>query len=151
VSPADQLQAITATRTALLAGLAAVGALGTFWLNARTQRFTAETLRISEANFQLAERSQKESFKLAERGHLTDRYTRAIAQLGDDKLDVCLGGIYALEQLATDSENARDRATIVEVLSAFVPGAQRAALPVQSLVPRDGTSRARRGAAAKIG
>ena len=62
VSPADQLKAVTDTRTALLAGLAAIGALGTFWLNARTQRFTAETLRISEANFQLAERSQKASF-----------------------------------------------------------------------------------------
>ena len=120
LTAADQLKAITDTRTALLAGLAAAGALGTFWLNARTQRFTAETLRISEANFQLAERSQKESFKLAERGHLTDRYTKAIAQIGDDKLDVRLGGIYALEQLATDSENAGDQATLVEVLSAFV-------------------------------
>jgi hypothetical protein len=67
---ADQLKAITDTRTALLAGLAAVGALGTFWLNARTQRFTAETLRISEANFELAER-----------GHLTDRYTYRMSYL----------------------------------------------------------------------
>ena len=90
------MKAITDTRTALLAGLAAIGALGTFWLNARTQRFTAETLRISEKNFQLTER-----------GHLTDHYAKAIEQLGDDNLDVRLGGIYALEQLATDSPPGR--------------------------------------------
>jgi uncharacterized protein YjbI with pentapeptide repeats len=117
---AVRIKAITDTRTALLAGLVGIGALGTFYVNARTQRFTAETLRISEANFELAERSQKESIRLAERGHLTDRYTKAIEQLGSDKLDVRLGGIYALEQLATDSDNPRDQATIVEVVSAFV-------------------------------
>ena len=103
VSPADQLKAITDTRTALLAGLAAIGALGTFWLNARTQRFTAETLRISEKNFQLTER-----------GHLTDRYAKAIEQLGDDNLDVRLGGIYALEQLATDSPREGERADALD-------------------------------------
>jgi hypothetical protein len=117
---AARLKAITDTRTALLAGLVGIGALGTLWLNARTQRFTAETLRISEAHFRLAERSQKESFELTERGHLTDRYAKAIEQLGDDNLDCRLGGIYALEQLATDSTRDRDQATIVEVLSAFV-------------------------------
>jgi hypothetical protein len=39
-------------------------------------------------------------------------------QLGDDKLDIRLGGIYALERIAVDSK--RDHATIVEVLSAYV-------------------------------
>jgi hypothetical protein len=120
ISPSDRLKAVTDTRTALLAGLAALGALGTFWLNARTQRFTAESLRIGEANFRLAERSQQQTFELAERGHLTDRYTKAIEQLGDHNLDVRLGGIYALEQIATDAPRDRDQATIVEVLSAFV-------------------------------
>src|SRR5690348_4374829 len=83
VTDEDRLKATTDTRTALLAGLAAIGALGTFWLNARNQRFTSETLRISERNYHLAERSQKDSFELAERGHLTDRYVKAIEQLGD--------------------------------------------------------------------
>jgi hypothetical protein len=104
-----RLNAVTTTRAALLAGLAALGALGTFWSSARTQRFTAETLRISEKNFQLTER-----------GHLTDRYAKAIEQLGSENLDVRLGGIYAVEQIATDSPRDRDQATIVEVLSAFV-------------------------------
>jgi uncharacterized protein YjbI with pentapeptide repeats len=102
VAPADRLSAITTTRTALLAGLVGLGAIGTLLVNSRTYWITAAT------------------FKITERGHLTDRYAKAIEQLGDDKLDVRLGGIYALEQLAADSEVARDQATIVEVLSAFV-------------------------------
>jgi uncharacterized protein YjbI with pentapeptide repeats len=100
VGPAEQLKAITDTRTATLAGLAAIGALGTFWLNSRAQRFTAETLRLTQES------------------QLTDRYAKAIEQLGDDKLDIRLGGLYALERLAVDSE--RDHPTVVEVLSAFV-------------------------------
>ncbi|MGH3218423.1 MAG: hypothetical protein ACRDPY_06785 [Streptosporangiaceae bacterium] len=34
---------------------------------------------------------------------MTDRYTKAIEQLGHDKLDVRIGGIYALERIARDS------------------------------------------------
>jgi Pentapeptide repeats (9 copies) len=53
-------------------------------------------------------------------GQITDRYTRAIDQLGHDQLDVRLGGIYALERIARDSPS--DRATIGEVLTTFVRG-----------------------------
>jgi len=95
-----RLNAVTTTRAALLAGLVGLGALGTFWLNSRVYRITART------------------FELTEQGQLTDRYTKAIAQLGDDKLDIRLGGIYALERIAVDSK--RDHPTIVEVLSAYV-------------------------------
>ena len=31
--------------------------------------------------------------RVTHQGHLTDRYTKAIEQLGSDKLDVRLGGI----------------------------------------------------------
>ena len=72
-----RVKAITDTRTALLAGLVGLGALGTFWLNSRVYRITART------------------FEVTERGHLTDRYTKAIEQLGSTTLDVRLGGIYA--------------------------------------------------------
>jgi uncharacterized protein YjbI with pentapeptide repeats len=54
----------------------------------------------------------------AREGQITDRYTRAIDQLGHAQLDVRLGGIYALERIARDSP--ADRATIGEVLTAFV-------------------------------
>ncbi len=95
-----RVKAITDTRTALLAGLIGLGAIGTFWLNSRIYKITART------------------FELTEQGHLTERYSKAIEQLGSKGLDVRLGGIYALERIAVDS--ARDHPTVVEVLSAFV-------------------------------
>ncbi|PLS84810.1 MAG: hypothetical protein CYG60_15940 [Actinobacteria bacterium] len=62
---------------------------------------------------------------------VTERFTRAIDQLGatDDKgkkrLEIRLGGIYALERIAGDSlrmedSPGRDYATIMEVLTAYV-------------------------------
>ncbi len=91
--PKDRAAAEASTRTGLIAGLAGLAALGGLFFTSRTYRLT-------------------------EQGHITDRYTKAIEQLGSDKLDVRLGGIYALERIAVDS--ARDHPTVVEVLSAFV-------------------------------
>lgn len=51
-------------------------------------------------------------------GQLTDRYTKAVEQLGSTKVDVRLGGVYALQRLALDSD--RDKITIIEVLVAYV-------------------------------
>jgi Pentapeptide repeats (8 copies) len=53
-------------------------------------------------------------------GQITERFTRAIDQLGNNKAmdDVTLGGIYALERIAKDSRD--DRATIAEILTAYV-------------------------------
>jgi hypothetical protein len=53
-------------------------------------------------------------------GQITERFTRAVDQLGHAEADVRLGGIYALERIANDSPG--DRATIAEVLTAFVRG-----------------------------
>ena len=62
--------------------------------------FTAETLRV------------------AQDGQITERFTKAIAQLASKDLEVRLGGIYALERIARDSE--RDHGPIMEVLTAYV-------------------------------
>ena len=62
----------------------------------------------------------RQQVHLAEQGQITERFTRAIDQLGSDHLDVRLGGIYALERIARDSPN--DRATIGEVLTAYLRG-----------------------------
>jgi hypothetical protein len=43
------------------------------------------------------------SFALNRAGQITDRFTKAIEQLGHEELDVRLGGIYALERIARDS------------------------------------------------
>src|SRR5216683_1752521 len=58
------------------------------------------------------------NFALSREGQVTDRYTKAIEQLGSDKLDVRIGGIYALERVARDS--AKDQPTVMEVLTAFI-------------------------------
>jgi hypothetical protein len=58
------------------------------------------------------------NFTLSREGQVTDRYTKAIEQLGSDKLDVRIGGIYALERVARDS--ARDHPIVMEVLTAFI-------------------------------
>jgi uncharacterized protein YjbI with pentapeptide repeats len=57
-------------------------------------------------------------FTLPREEQVTDRYTKAIDQLGSDKLDVRIGGIYALERVARDS--LRDHPTVMEVLAAFI-------------------------------
>jgi hypothetical protein len=61
---------------------------------------------------------------VSEQGLITDRYTKAIEQLGatdkdgNPNVEVRLGAIYALERVAQDS--ARDHWTIMEVLTAYV-------------------------------
>ena len=56
--------------------------------------------------------------KISEQGQYTDRYARAVEELGSTAVDVRLGGLYALERLASDSP--RDVATIRQVVAAFV-------------------------------
>jgi len=58
------------------------------------------------------------NFTLSREGQVTDRYTKAVDQLGSDKLDVRIGGIYALERIAWDS--ARDHPAVIDVLAAFI-------------------------------
>ena len=67
-----------------------------------------KTIEISQDNLRIAQDTQ-----------ITERFTRAIDQLGDkERIEVRLGGIYALERIARDSE--RDHWPIMEVLMAFI-------------------------------
>jgi hypothetical protein len=65
---------------------------------------------------------------------VTDRYTKAIEQLGSDRFDVRVGGIYALQCIARDSP--RDHLAVLEVLAAFIREQRSRAMA---------TERARRG------
>jgi hypothetical protein len=49
---------------------------------------------------------------------LTESFSKAIEQLGSDKLEVRLGGVYALERISKESPD--DYWTVMENLSAFV-------------------------------
>src|SRR6266511_1183039 len=60
----------------------------------------------------------QDNLRVTEEGKLTDRFSKAVELLGSDKLDVRLGGIYALERIARDS--LKDHWTVMEVLTAFV-------------------------------
>jgi hypothetical protein len=73
------------------------------------------------------------NFSLSREGQVTDRYTKAIEQLGSDKLDVRIGGIYALERIARDSP--RDHPTVMAVLAAFIREHSRELWPL----PEPGT------------
>lgn len=94
LGPKDEAEDEGRVRTALLAllagTLAAVGAI-----------YTARTFALNRA------------------GQITERFTRAIDQIGNDKpLEVRLGGIYALERIARDSRD--DHRQVMEVLTAYV-------------------------------
>jgi hypothetical protein len=56
--------------------------------------------------------------RTSQEGQVTDRFTKAIAQLGDERLELRLGGIYALERIARDSQ--KDYWPIMEILTAYV-------------------------------
>lgn len=116
-----RLKAITDTRTALLAGLVGIGALGTFWMNSR--------------NVRVAERSQRENFADATERRITELYTNAADQLGSDSAPVRLAGLYALERLAQD--NRGQRQTIVNVICAYLQMPFTSPGPVPVAPPND--------------
>ena len=76
--------------------------------------WTSRRVLAAEDNVRVAQ----DNVRVAEEGHITDRFTKAIAQLGDTEMAIRLGGIYALERIAKDSE--KDHGPIMEVLTAYV-------------------------------
>jgi Pentapeptide repeats (8 copies) len=55
--------------------------------------------------------------RISQEGQITERFSRAVDHLGSDKLDIRMGGIYALERIAMNSP--ADRRTVLRVLEAF--------------------------------
>lgn len=101
---------IAQVATALLAGSAAAWGAVAAWRQLQDNRRQAEATR----------KETDEQLRIARDGQLTERFTRAVEQLGNENLDVRLGGIYALGRIANDSQT--DLPTVVEVLAAFVRG-----------------------------
>jgi uncharacterized protein YjbI with pentapeptide repeats len=93
LDPVQRDEARGRTRTALFAMLAGVIALIGAIYTART-------------------------FALNRRGQITERFTRAVEQLGDNKMEIRLGGIYALERIAHESSD--EHGPILEILTAYV-------------------------------
>jgi uncharacterized protein YjbI with pentapeptide repeats len=76
--------------------------------------FTEQTLRTSQDTLQV----NQKTLETTQQGQITERFTKAIEQLGNDNLAIRLGGIYALERIARDS--AYDHWAVMEVLTAYV-------------------------------
>jgi hypothetical protein len=79
---------------------------------------TYRNLKLTQETAQNTQKTAQENLRLTEEGKITDRFSKAIEQLGSDKLQIRLGGIYALERIAKDS--ARDHWPVMKVLTAFV-------------------------------
>jgi uncharacterized protein YjbI with pentapeptide repeats len=111
---ASQTQIIVAIVVAVM-GAAATFAVGL--LNLRAQR----------RGFQWQKDHQGRQLELMMSSQITDRFTSAINQLGSDNKAVRIGGIFALERIARDSDSQKDRANIASTLSTFVRESQPAA------------------------
>lgn len=62
--------------------------------------------------------TNREARHIEREAQITERFTRAIDQLGSKALDVRLGGIYGMERIARDSRG--DHGPVMEVLTAYV-------------------------------
>lgn len=95
-------------RTTLLQAVGGLLVLGTAAAGAYTAWRQLQDNRVQ----------QQRNEELTREGQVTERFSRAVEHLGSAKLDVTLGGIYALERIARDSPP--DRAAIAEILSAYI-------------------------------
>jgi hypothetical protein len=104
LQPEQMASAKNGVRTTLIqgvVGLTALAGIAVGWQQLQTDR-----------------QQLQEQLTLTRQGQVAERFTRAVDQLGSDKLDVRLGGIYGLEQIANQSPG--DRLQVFEVLTAYV-------------------------------
>ncbi|MEV5878333.1 pentapeptide repeat-containing protein [Streptomyces sp. NPDC052101] len=100
LAAADRLSAVNNVRATLLQAVG--GAVVLFGAYA-----TWRQLRVSQ-----------DGLNATREGHITDRFSQAVDQLGSDKLDVRIGGIYALWRIADHS--VRDHEAVVSIMAAYV-------------------------------
>ncbi|MEW2293777.1 pentapeptide repeat-containing protein [Streptomyces sp. NPDC006743] len=100
VAAQDRLKAVNDVRTTLLQ--VAGGLVVLFGAYA-----TWRQLRVSQ-----------DGLRATQEGHVTDRFSRAVDQLGSDKLDVRIGGLHALWRIAEQS--ARDREAVISIQAAYL-------------------------------
>ncbi|MFI7347455.1 pentapeptide repeat-containing protein [Streptomyces sp. NPDC049936] len=100
VAAQDRLKAVNDVRTALLQ---VVGGLVVLFGAYATWR----QLRVSQ-----------DGLRATQEGYVTDRFSRAVDQLGSDKLDVRIGGLHALWRIAEQS--TRDREAIISLQAAYL-------------------------------
>lgn len=81
------------------------------------------TAYVGYCNFKIGEENIKigrKNLKVTEEKQVTERFSKAIEHLGNDKaIEIRLGGIYTLKQIAIDSPNEYHW-TVMDILSAFM-------------------------------
>ncbi|WP_245883169.1 pentapeptide repeat-containing protein [Streptomyces hyaluromycini] len=125
LAAADRLNAVNNVRTTLLQAVG--GAVVLFGAYA-----TWRQVRVSQ-----------DGLHATREGQVTDRFSRAVDQLGSDKPDVRIGGLYALSRIAGHS--ARDHEAVVSIMAAYVrthlpwppqdPGCPAADASINSVLP----------------
>lgn len=125
LAAADRMNAVNNVRTTLLQAIG--GAVVLFGAYA-----TWRQLRVSQ-----------DALNATREGQVTDRFSRAVEQLGSDKLDVRIGGLYALGRIADHS--ARDHEAVISIMAAYLrthlpwpaqePGAPAADVSINSVRP----------------
>ncbi len=88
-------------------------------------------------------RVNQEGLRATQEGYVTDRFSRAVDQLGSDKLDVRIGGLHALWRIAEQS--VRDREAIISIQAAYLrthlpwpptgPQSPAADVPINDIAP----------------
>ncbi|MGW2571704.1 pentapeptide repeat-containing protein [Streptomyces sp. NPDC001537] len=125
ITAADRLNAVNNVRTTLLQAVG--GAVVLFGAYA-----TWRQVRVSQ-----------DGLNATREGQVTDRFSRAVDQLGSDKMDVRIGGIYALWRIADHS--VRDHEAVVSIMAAYLrthlpwpprePGSPAADVSINSVWP----------------
>ncbi|MGK5533993.1 pentapeptide repeat-containing protein [Streptomyces sp. URMC 129] len=110
----DRLRRIEVLGALLASVVAAVVAAGSLVYTQRSNEQVREELAINRDQLDLS----RDELAATREGQITDRYTAAVVNLGDDAIDVRLGGIYALQRIMTDS--TRDHPSILNVLSTYI-------------------------------
>jgi hypothetical protein len=110
------------TSLAQIFGGAALG-IGLYYTWRRINIAEAD-LKFTKENLEITKEIAKDNLKVAQEGQITERYTRAVNQLGasdqlgNPAIEIRLGGIYALERIANESE--KDYWSIMEILTAYI-------------------------------
>jgi hypothetical protein len=112
---ADAENSYRATLAQIFGGVAIAIGLYYTW---RRIGIAEEDLKVTQENLEATQKVAQGNLKIAQEGQITERFTRAIDQLGSDKSEIRLGGIYALERIANESE--KDYWPIMEILTAYV-------------------------------
>ncbi len=97
---------------------ATIGLIFAFWRAKIATRQAEAAAERADAAIDQA-RAANAQADTAEQGHITERFSRAIEQLGHNRPAVRIGGLYALKRIAEDSVE-RDHLTIMDVLTSFI-------------------------------